>query len=62
MVFTFNMTKLATGQETALASNADSKLSVLVRVSLDVTKHHDQKANWAGKGLFALHFSIAIHH
>ena len=26
------------------------------------TKHHDQEANWAGKGLFSLHFHIAVHH
>jgi hypothetical protein len=25
-------------------------------------KHHDQKANWGGKGLFSLHFHTAIHH
>jgi hypothetical protein len=26
------------------------------------TKHHDQEASWGGKGLFSLHFHIAIHH
>jgi hypothetical protein len=25
-------------------------------------KHHDQKASWGGKGLFGLHFHIALHH
>jgi hypothetical protein len=25
------------------------------------TKHHDQEASWGGKGLFSLHFHIAIH-
>lgn len=24
-------------------------------------KHHDQKASWGGKGLFDLHFNIAIY-
>jgi hypothetical protein len=23
-------------------------------------KHHDQDANWGGKGLFSLHFHIAV--
>jgi hypothetical protein len=26
------------------------------------TKHHNQEASWAGKGLFGLHFHIAVHH
>ena len=26
------------------------------------TKHHDQEANWGGKGLFSLHFQTAVHH
>jgi hypothetical protein len=26
-----------------------------------VTKHHDRKANWKGKGLFSLHFQILVH-
>ena len=26
------------------------------------TKHHDQEASWGGKGLFSLHFHIAVHH
>jgi hypothetical protein len=26
------------------------------------TKYHDQKASWRGKGLFSLHFLVAIHH
>ena len=26
------------------------------------TKHHDQEANWGGKGLFGLHFLTAVHH
>jgi hypothetical protein len=25
-------------------------------------KHHDQEASWGGKGLFSLHFHIAIHY
>jgi hypothetical protein len=33
---------------------------VLVRVFLH--KHHDQEASWGGKGLFSLHFHIAVHH
>ena len=35
---------------------------VLVRVSIAATKHHNQKASWGGKGLFGLHFHIAVHH
>jgi hypothetical protein len=26
------------------------------------TKHGDQEASWGGKGLFSLHFHIAVHH
>jgi hypothetical protein len=26
------------------------------------TKHHDQEANWGGKGLFSIHFYTAVHH
>ena len=37
------------------------KGNVLVRVSIAVMKHHDQKASWRGKGLFGLHFHIAVH-
>ena len=25
-------------------------------------KHHDQEANWGGKGLFGLRFHAAVHH
>jgi hypothetical protein len=35
--------------------------SVLVKVSI-LHKHHDQEASWGGKGLFSLHFHIAVHH
>jgi hypothetical protein len=35
---------------------------VLVRVSIAVTKHHDQKPSWGRKGLFDLHIHIAILH
>ena len=34
---------------------------VLVRVSIPA-QHHDQEASWGGKGLFSIHFCIAIHH
>ena len=37
-------------------------LSVLVRVSIAVAKCHDQKASWGRKGLFGLHFHIAVFH
>jgi hypothetical protein len=30
--------------------------------SYSCTKHHDQEASWGGKGLFRLHFHIAVHH
>jgi len=36
--------------------------SVLVRVTMAVMKHHDQRANWEGKGLLGLHFQIVVHH
>ena len=26
------------------------------------TKHYDREASWGGKGLFSLHFHIAVHH
>jgi hypothetical protein len=26
------------------------------------TKHHNQEANWGGKGLFSLYFHTAVHH
>jgi hypothetical protein len=26
------------------------------------TKHYNQEASWGGKGLFSLHFHIAVHH
>ena len=32
----------------------------LVRVSIAVIKHQDQKANWRGKGLFSSHFQITV--
>jgi hypothetical protein len=31
---------------------------VLIRASIVVTKRHNQKASWRGKGLFGLHFRI----
>jgi len=31
-------------------------------VLLFLHKHHDQEASWGGKGLFSLHFHIAVHH
>jgi hypothetical protein len=33
-----------------------------LRISIAVTKHHDQKASWGEKGLFDLHFRIAVYH
>lgn len=34
----------------------------LVRVSIAVMQHHNQKASWGGKGLFILIFHINVHH
>jgi hypothetical protein len=34
---------------------------VLVRF-LFLHKHHDQETRWGGKGLFGLHFHVAVHH
>jgi hypothetical protein len=31
-------------------------------LSVGMTKDHDQKASWGGKGLFGLHFHIVVHH
>jgi hypothetical protein len=36
--------------------------SNIVLGSLFLHKHHDQGASWGGKGLFGLHFRIAVHH
>lgn len=36
--------------------------SVLVKVSIDVVKHHDQKASLGGRGLFGLYFHIVVYH
>jgi hypothetical protein len=33
-----------------------------VLVFLFLHKHHDKEASWGGKGLFSLHFHIAVHH
>ena len=33
-------------------------LHVLEFLSIAAMKHHDQKANWGGKGLFNLHFCL----
>jgi hypothetical protein len=33
-----------------------STVSVLVRVSIPCTEHHNQEASWGGKGLFSLYF------
>jgi len=35
---------------------------VLVRFSIAVMKHHEQRASWGGKGLLSLHFHTAGHH
>jgi hypothetical protein len=36
--------------------------SCLSRGLYSCTKHHNQEASWGGKGLFGLHFHIAVHH
>ena len=36
--------------------------SVLVMVAMAVTKHHGQKASWGEKGLFGVHFHVAVRH
>jgi hypothetical protein len=35
-------------------------VTVLVRVAIAVTKHHDLKASWRGEGLFSLYFHMAV--
>jgi len=35
---------------------------VLVRVSIAVTKHHDQKHAGEERVLFCLHFQVIVHH
>jgi hypothetical protein len=44
--------------------NLNEKVSHEVGVLgfLFLPKHHDQEASWGGKGLFCLHFHIAVHH
>ena len=37
-------------------------LSVLVRFSIAVMKHHDQKASWGEEGLSGSHVHITVHH
>lgn len=37
-------------------------LAVLVRVSIDVMKHYEQKASGGGKGLLGFPFHITIYH
>jgi hypothetical protein len=44
-----------------LISNVD-KDSGYLKLSSAGMKHLDQKASWGGKGLFNLHFHIAVHH
>ena len=39
-----------------------SEDSILVRVSIAATKHHDPKASWGGQGLFGLCFQITVYH
>jgi hypothetical protein len=34
---------------------------VVVRVSIVVAKHYDQKASWGGKGLSTLYFHSTVH-
>jgi hypothetical protein len=34
----------------------------LVHNVLFLNKHHDQEASWGAKGLFGLHFHVAVHH
>lgn len=36
-------------------------LPILVRVSLALKKHHDQKSSWEEEDLFSLHFYTAGH-
>ena len=36
--------------------------SDLVRVTIAVTKHYDQKVSWEEKGLFGFYFHITLHH
>lgn len=35
--------------------------SDLVRVTIALTKHHDQKVSWEEKGLFGFYFHITLH-
>lgn len=41
-------------------SRGSNSFGLCLRVSIAATKHH--KASWGGKGLFGLHFHIAVHH
>jgi hypothetical protein len=35
---------------------------ILVRLTIAVMKHHEQKQLGRGKGLFSSHFQITVHH
>jgi len=45
----------------AVGGNLGPEPCVSVRF-LFLHKHQDQEASWGGKGLFSLHFHIAVHH
>jgi len=45
-----------------LARAASLNRSLTQSFFLFLHKHHDQEASWGGKGLFSLHFHIAVHH
>lgn len=36
--------------------------TILVRVSVAVLEHHDQRASWGGKGYFSSHFHGTVHY
>jgi hypothetical protein len=48
--------------ESSVSTWPKSLAPVLVRVSIPGQKHHDQEAVGEEKGLFSLHFHIAVHH
>jgi hypothetical protein len=54
--------RMFTGNPTENTDNVLELIRCLSQSFYSCTKHHDQEASWGGKGLFSLHFHIAVHH
>lgn len=56
-----NVDQKQVGEEMIYMAYTPISLFVLISVSFAVTKHHDQRANWAGWGLLGLYFNSTVH-